>query len=651
MIFDVKLYLPDGQIITDKIAYTSKGPQLLGLKDQSNGTVYSAIEFSFLNSDSSHYLREFDGTRIKLDSLTFYRRINPDIPVTQDNYPPSSNGWIRYFSNTGKQVRIDLQKFVGADRYFLCIVDVDEDKVLRLHSIKSYESNYLIMERDWEYYNRVVIPPDIEEISLDKLLEAKAPSWKDLERLKEGSDFPILERYDTTGETLSQLIPSSFPENIRKELMVFLAWTLRASVPQEDPLDFLNSINARFKSGPLLKSLVFGHVQCLIQGTPTPQYVRLFNLAERDELGIAGKTQTEEGEHESWNKAWFRIHTLFPERNERIIKLTKHLNQSQEIHTHLPITREDALKSKDDWLDRFALIRGGFMMRGYIQDTKIGLEKMVYIGGAHRWPHKHLQYIARLGQPHQKPPYFQIILMPRTAVERLSRVKQNFFNIDWSASRVNFNLYNVDNDSWKYNSSLFKKSFNNEKSRKQLDKEFNIPSTSDMMIIDEQDTRLIDLLVHGFFPQSFEVGLYDDILRQLSNQDIHNRIQEYLKNRLMHIQYIPTTSGRVSICFDIRGPIKKLYSIARASLVHLPSATAMISSKDKICIIMARIPESDVYHLLAEFPPSVDEFGISMKAYRVSAYVGYLHNLYQRLRRLDGTWDDDISGLLDQITI
>ena len=43
------------------------------------------------------------------------------------------------------------------------------------------------------------------------------------------------------------------------------------------------------------------------------------------------------------------------------------------------------------------------------------------------------------------------------------------------------------------------------------------------------------------------------------------------------------------------------------------------------------------------------EYGMDIKMFRVSAYAAYTHNLYERLLTSEGTWDDDISGLLNQI--
>ncbi|MGY5859249.1 MAG: hypothetical protein RTU63_07760 [Candidatus Thorarchaeota archaeon] len=650
MTFNVRIFLPDGVTTSGTITYASEGPKLSNTENQPIDVPGKSIEFVITDEDTNDSALIDMQDRIVFDSMTYYRKLIRDQPVTQDHYPLSTRGWIRHFSQNGHLTRIDLQKIKNSNRYLLSCVDVETGEMFRFHSIKSFEANILKMETDWELHNKAKVAPGVEEVPLEKLLEAPAPSWEELQSLVQGISIPNLQRKETAGETLSQLVPTSFPEYVRKEIMVFLAWTIRASVPIEDPLDFLETISRRFESGPRLRSLIFGHIQCLMQGIHAPQYVRLFALAERGSLTTGGKTQTEDSEQESWNKVWFRVEGLFPNRNNRILNLTHNLNSIQEIHTNLPISKEQAAKSKEAWLDRFALTRSNFQMRGYVQDRKIGLEKIVYIGGAHRWPHTHLQYAARLGHIDQKPPYIQVMVMPKTAVDRISRIKQNLFSIDWTTSRINFNLFNSESSSWKYNTSHFLKSFNTERTRKQLDKQFELTLTPDVIPIDEQDTKLLDLLSWGLYPFSYETGFYDDILSTMSDEEIRDKIGFYLKEKIIHLQYAPNLLGLVSICFEIRGPLKQLYSISRASLKHLPSATVMLSTSEELCIVMARVPENEVYSILTEIPAKVKDYGITMKAYRVSAYAGYNHNVYQRLRRSDGTWDDDVSGLLSQIT-
>jgi hypothetical protein len=649
MTFGAKIFLPDGDIIHGKISYTREGPKLSNKDNIPIDAKNQAVEFS-ITGIAGESLLVGKQERISFDSTVYFRKLTRENPATQDNYPPSSEGWIRYLSHRGKPARIDLQKIIDSDRYLLSCVDLETGEMLRIHSIRSFETNILSMVTDWEHYNREIVDYDEEEVSLDSLLDAPAPSWADLDLLVQGINIPNLQRYGTVGETLSQIVPSSFPEDIRKELMTFLAWTIRATIPREDPLDFLTTIHRRFKTGPLLQGLVFGHVQCLIQQTPIPQYVRIFTMAERGELSKGEKTLTENAEQEAWSKAWFRVEELFPKRIDRIIDIANHLNLSQEIHADLPVSKQEAANSKDAWLDRFALIRSNFQMRGYIQDRKIGLQKTVYIGGAHRWPHTHLQYAARLGHPNQKPPYIQVMVMPKTAADRISRIRQNVVSIDWTASRVNYNLYDPENDTWKYNASRFIKSFRGVRTRRLMNKEFEIPSSSDIFHLDELDPKLLDLMSWGFYPQSFEIGVYQDSLNPLNNQEIHEKMKLYLKEKLVRLHYYPQTFGRVSICLEIRGSIKKLYSISRAALKHLPSAVVMISTSEEVCIILARIPEKDIYSILTELPSIANENDVSMKAYRVYAYAGFVHNLYQRLRRPDGTWDDDVSGLLSQIT-
>ena len=61
------------------------------------------------------------------------------------------------------------------------------------------------------------------------------------------------------------------------------------------------------------------------------------------------------------------------------------------------------------------------------------------------------------------------------------------------------------------------------------------------------------------------------------------------------------------------------------------------------------MPEDMGYRVLTEFPDHAEEQNINVRVWRINAYAGYLHTLYQRLLKPDGSWDDDISGLLSQI--
>ena len=648
MKFRVKVFLPSGDPKFGHLSYTVKGPKLADDKEREFSTNQSGIHLSIINPGSYDQISSiFEKDRFEFAGTIFTKKYNKKGNKKYDLYPPSTSGWATHLSREGTDIRISIQKMINDSRYLLSCVDCEDESLIRFHPIREYEANILTMESDWDFYGRIFGSQEPEKTSLTKLLQAPAPPWPALAKLVEGINVPNFQRYETVKETLSQLVPENYSEKIREELMVFLAWTTRVTIPTEDPQDYLESVEKRFKSG-LLRGLVFGHIHCLIQEIEPPKYVRILALASRELLASSMAPTTEELTQDNWSNTWYKLMEMFPDRKSRIIDLIESLTLNQEIHTSMPVSRQDAKSSSEAWLNRFALLRSSISLRGYVQDKRIGLEKLVYIGGAHRWPHKHLQYTARLGNLGQKPPYIQFMILPKPAVERLMRVRQNIAKIDWSASRLNFNLYDRKSESWKCNLSHFTKSFQSTRSMKQLNKEFNLNETTSTIPISEVDARILGLLSWGMNIQVLEKGTYDPLL-QASKSNLKERIRYLLDQGLIQIQYIPAIHGLATICLDAKGDTAQLRSIARASLKHLPSSTALISEDKKSCFVMARVPEEQAYEILVDLPRSVTEYGITMKGYRVSAYAGYLRNLYQRLRNPDGTWDDDVSGFLSQI--
>jgi len=648
MKFRVKVFLPNGDTRFGHLSYTAEGPKLVDDKERDINTNENGILLSIINPASYNQISSIsDRDRFELAGTTFTKKYNKKAEKKYDLYPPSTLGWVTQLSEEGTDVQISIQKMSDDSRYILSCVDCVDESLIRLHPIREYEANILKIEPDWSTFGRLFISSTSEESSLDELLQSPAPPWSALTKLVEEVNVPNFQRYETIKETLTQLVPENYPDKIRNELMVFLAWTTRVTIPTEDPLDYLQMVEKRFKSG-LLRGLVFGHTHCLIQGIEPPNYVRILALADRELLRSSLVPTAEESIQDIWSSTWYKLMEMFPDRRSRIIDLIEPLILKQEIHTSMPVSRKEARSSKEAWLDRFSLIRSNFTTRAYVQDRKIGLEKLVYIGGAHRWPHKHLQYTARLGNLGQKPPYIQFMLLPKPAVERLMRVRQNITIIDWSASRLNFNLYDRKSESWKCNLSHFTKSFQNRRSIRQLNKEFNLKETTSTIPISDGDARILDLLSWGMINQVLEQGTYDPLI-QTNESNMKERIRIFLDQGLIQLQYRPAIHGLPTICLEVKGDAAHLRSIARASLKHLPSATALVSEGKKSCIVMARVSEEHAYEILVNLPRTVMEYGIEMKGYRVSAYAGYLHNLYQRLRNPDGTWDDDISGFLSQI--
>ena len=650
MKFPVSIISTNREIIQGYVSFTKEGPMLLDNDELEICETQKKIEFKFIENNTKQWNGISPTNFIDFDSKSFIKKISLQPFRQQELYPPSTNNWIQFLSLSGPEALFSVQSIKDEEKCLLSVVDISTGNLVRLHPINNYEVSILSMETDWDYYNRIIAisDSDSEELSLSDLLKAPAPSWTELGKLLSGVNIPNLQRYDTVGETLNQLVPESFPKRVREELIVFLAWTIRAKIPTQDPLDFLSGFLKRFRSARLLRALVFGHVQCLIQNIEPPQYVRLMAMADQGSLKVGIGPKSEETEQDPWSTTWYSILEMFPDRKSRIFSLAQSLNTSQEIYITIPVTKEEASISKDAWLDRFALVRASILMRGYVQDRRLGLVKVVYIGGAHRWPHRHLQWTARLGNPGQKPPYIQVMVFPASSIDRIMRIKQNFAIINWTASRFNFGLYNQKNETWKDSISYLIKSLSGRKSIRQLDKEFDIKTDGKIKEMPEEDTKVLDFISWGIYPQTIELGNYDSILN-IKQDSLKEKLTLLRDNGIIQIQYFTTIDGLASICLEVRGELPQLCSFARAALLHLPSATVMLSKDDRLCVVMARVPEEKAYDIIVTLPAQAREMNLVMKGHTASAYAGYIHTLYQRLLRPDRTWNDDISGLLSQI--
>ncbi|MCK4568259.1 MAG: hypothetical protein KAU48_13220, partial [Candidatus Thorarchaeota archaeon] len=248
-----------------------------------------------------------------------------------------------------------------------------------------------------------------------------------------------------------------------------------------------------------------------------------------------------------------------------------------------------------------------------------------------------------------KPPYIQVMVMPPTAAERILLVRPNIARIDWSASRINYKLYNSKNERWKANISQIRRSFSGTRSLKQLEKEFDVQRDGSLLTPNLEEAKVLDLVSWGMYLQSLEIGYYYSELYQIPRDVLVNTLTKFKQLGAFQLQYFTYLSGMVSFCLEIKGNIQQLYSIARASLMHLPSATVMVSEASKVCYVLGRVPEESAYEMLVDLLSKAQDCNLALKGYRMTAFGGYVHNLYQRLYKSDGTWDDDVSGFLSQI--
>lgn len=560
-------------------------------------------------------------------------------------YPPSSHDWLSHVVDAGLKSVITIQNMIGKNRKLLTIVDCSSQQLHLASMIHSYESNILSMDRDWNVYNKITLD-EIPDVDIFDILKRRPPTWATLSKLTEGVAIQNMSRLDTMEATLNQLVPASFPPFVRRQIMAFLAWLETAEIPIEDPIDFIN----KFRSVEVFRTLMLGHLQCMLDGVEPPDYVRLMMLADRGGLETPQRPRVEAVEEDSWNLVRSKLDEKFPDWMSIVIDYAIKLQNQKQIITKLPVSREMAEKSGDDWSTRFALVRYQLFMRGHVFKESIGLKPAIYVGAAHRWPHKHLEWSARLGFDQEKPQYIQIMVMPPSALERVSRIIPTVRLIDWEMSSVNLSLYNAKQRKWTVKTSLLTKSIDRKRSLRQLSNEFGKWTGTKHYNLTQESARILDLISWGFYLSSLESDRYSKSYG-IDNVEIKHVLDDMHDHGIFELQYFLVPEKLRSLCIVANGPQENICSMTRAFLKYTPSTQARVTKGGESCVIVSRVPEDEHYDLVKSLNDIAYESELSLRIFPISAYAGYRNNLYSRLFKVDGSWDDEVSGLLDQVRL
>lgn len=615
----------------------------------SGGTLedLEGVEFSF--PEDSEVLRKSGlqlGDSIFLEpELVLELYYSPQKTSRIQMYPPSSNDWLFHIVDSGCEAIITIQKLTRKSKKFLTIVDKHTRELYHAQTINPYESNILSLKRDWSVHNQAT-HQDILDADIYAVLEQATPSWPFLSKLVEGVTIPNLSLRETMKETLDQLVPLSFSSDVRKQIIAFLGWLEKAEIPQEDPVDFL----IKYRSVEVFRTLVFGHLQCVLDDIEPPNYIRVMMMADQGRLTLAQRPQSEEVEQDPWTLVRLKLNEIFPDSTQRVLEHIIPLQESGKIITELPISRAKARISKTAWHDRFALVRNQALIRGHVYKKSIGLLPVIYIGGAHTWPHKHLEWSARLGYAREKPQYIQIMVMPSSALERVSRVIPTVRLIDWEMSMFNLSLYSKTERKWKLRTDIITKSLERKRGLLQLANEFGTWRGNQIHRLSHKQAQILDMISWTLYLSSLESEHYAKFFK-IDNSIIKQELSKLLSQGVFALQYYLVPENLRSLCIIATGSSEKICSMSRAFLKHTPSAQVRLMESGTSCAIVSRVPEDDYHNLIRSISDAANENEIALKTYTISAYAAYRNSLYSRLLRSDGSWDDDVSGLLSQVRL
>jgi hypothetical protein len=168
--------------------------------------------------------------------------------------------------------------------------------------------------------------------------------------------------------------------------------------------------------------------------------------------------------------------------------------------------------------------------------------------------------------------------------------------------------------------------------------------------ITQNEAKTLDILSWGAYLSTLESG---KIPRHygLDSIAIEDYIRQLRERNILTIQYIPTPKDLISLLMIAEGSERKIHSLARSFIKHTPSATVMSSKKKQSVIIFSRLPEENVASVVNSLPSIALENDVRIRYMPLSSFVGYRHNLYQRLLQDDAKWNDDTSRMLTQVRL
>lgn len=568
--------------------------------------------------------------------------------IPDPSWPASSEGWYGRMIGGKSEALYTLQEILNDSRYWLTISDPETGVIYESHPIQQYEIAVLQLLEDWESDNErySALESATREASRDaalSILNESSPSWAEVSKLFKEVVIPNFRLGSSMRDSIDQLVPYSFPPETREELLAFLAWTTKHTIPRDDPVDFFEKL----KATPLLRGLLMGHLQCIIDGVETPSYVRLMMLADKGLLGQPKKPPPDYEEKTKWFIFWYKLDELFPDWRGKAAKFAAELQESRRVAMGLPINRSQAKKSRPAWEDRFAMMVSGLVLRANVHVRAVGLRRLAYIGAAHRWPHKHLAWATRLEGTSDQSRHLQVMIMPPTAAERVRRVRPNVIDIDWSASIANLDLFNETAKVWESSMQSIVDATADEATMRKLGKYQGRWRGKKPRTLTHEEAKVLDIATGGFYLSELERSEHFDYWG-FSKEKARSILNRLAKEGIIQISYFIWEMSLVSLLTFAQGPPSRIYSMADAFLQNTPTSLAMVGSEGKNAIILSRLPEDQMHELTSTLPQTAYENDIAVRCMRPRSYRSYRSSLFQRILKPDGSWDDDVSALLSQ---
>lgn len=561
-------------------------------------------------------------------------------------FPPSSRSWHGRLRRGASRALFIVQRVLDDARLWLTVMHPVSGKMFEKHFIHPFEVWTLLMDAVEEHKRRwldAVAPPEPDSVALSMMQALERPlTWDEITALTNGMVSPTFVKEESAWNDLEQLLPASAQGEFRQELKAFLVWSLREPDLQVDPIELM----LRLTHLRYFKSLLEVHYRFLVQGTRAPSYLQLLESAsERSEdERVASETLHEH----TFTRLLYEAMSGSPDWRDIAAGHCESLKRSKSITLRLPISKEQATRSRASWMERFALFTLGFHLRAHVRPEAFGLKRVLYLGNAYRWPHPHLSWSADLETPGIYPLQLHVLLLPLGVLEQARRHLPSLLEVDWSARAYNPHLIQYSKVEGQSLAPLILDASRQEHSHHALMCKYGSWKGRNPHMLTQSEARILDS----------SISRLDLALLEMESGRIHWGVSEDHALRFFEEM---RRIGAVQLFYEFKethlprplfilaqGEAGGIRSLIRAVLDHSPSAVVFAGKDWRYATLISTLDRTSRDILSQRFPVEGQEMGLDIRCYVPSSFRNYTADVLQRLRRPDGSWFDDISGLLTQ---
>jgi len=237
--------------------------------------------------------------------------------------------------------------------------------------------------------------------------------------------------------------------------------------------------------------------------------------------------------------------------------------------------------------------------------------------------------------------------MPKTAAERVKRVLPSVIEVAWSTRTVNLDLYDYRSKSWDVSLRRIVESIDKESSKRKLVRRFTNSSRRDTYQLNHEEAKVAGLVSKDIFLVDFERKGHFNYW-DLDGNRIHSILTNLHKRGVVDITYCVSDSQLVSIATIAQGKSKHITSLTESFLDNSATSLVMLNKGADMAVILSMLPEEVAYELAVELPNYGVPRDVIIRCLRPTVFRSFTYDLYYRLLKADGTWDDDVSAFLSQ---